>query len=81
MYANVNLSDKQIKLARETLDSKSYDHSEWFFGSKKIDRWFGYSFGYELCKEYSSKIGKKASKLVNVSALEVLNSSGIKLAS
>lgn len=41
-------------LARaETLwDDPSYDHDEWFFGSKDIPRWAGYTLGYQIVGEY-----------------------------
>lgn len=73
IYAKIVLKESQIKLANKILDSKDYDHAEWFFGSKKIDRWFGYSYGYRLCKEYSKKTGKEASDLVNIPSDIILN--------
>lgn len=75
IYAKVSLKGDQLTRARKLINSKSYDHSEWFFGSKAIHRWFGYSLGYKLCKDYSHKTGKKASELVHASALEILGSS------
>ena len=72
IYAKISLDDDQITKAKKMINSKSYVHSEWFFGGKDIDRWFGYSLGYKLCKEYSLKTGKKASKLINISAKEIL---------
>ena len=79
IYAQVKLDDEQIKMAMKTLKSKKYNHSEWFFGGKNIDRWFGYSYGYKLCKDYSNKTGKNASDLVNVSAESILKISDTKL--
>lgn len=72
IYARVKLDDMAIKLAKQTLNKNSYNHAEWFFGSKKIDRWFGYSYGYKLCKEYSAQTGKSASDLVNEPAQQIL---------
>ncbi len=74
IFAKVTLKDNQITRAKKLLNSKGYDHSKWFYGSKNVDRWFGYSYGYELCKSYSDKTSKKASELVNISAQEILNS-------
>lgn len=73
IYAKVKLDDKQIGMAKETMNSKDYDHSKWFSGGNAIDRWFGYSYGYNLCKNYSTKTGKEASELVKVPAQEVLS--------
>lgn len=79
IYAKVKLDEMQIKLAHETIKSKDYDHSEWFFGTKEISRWFGYSYGYALCKEHSDKNNKSASELVNVPAEKILNFCNTKL--
>lgn len=73
IYAKVNLNDDQIAKAKKLIDSKDYSHSEWFFGSKNIDKWFGYSYGYSICKEYSVKTGKKASELVHIPTQEILS--------
>lgn len=78
IYAKVKLDESQIRLAKETIKSTEYSHSEWFFGAKEIDRWFGYSYGYMLCKEHSEKTGKKASDLVNASVAEILTFSNSK---
>lgn len=50
---------------RECL-STTYDHSAWFFGSKRrhIPRWAGYSIGYQLVQRYlTAHPSAKASKL------------------
>ena len=72
IYAKVKLDNKQIELARKTLNSKKYNHSEWFFGSGDIVRWFGYSYGYDACKKYSIETKKTAAQLVGVSAKDIL---------
>lgn len=72
IYAKVSLNDNQIAKASKILHSKNYNHSEWFFGSKDIDRWFGYSYGYKLCKDYSVKTNKSASDLVHTKAKLIL---------
>jgi len=79
IYSKVKLDEMQIKLAKETIKSKDYNHSEWFFGTKEIARWFGYSYGYALCREYSEKNNKSASELVNVPAEKILNFGNTKL--
>jgi uncharacterized protein YjaZ len=74
IYAKVSLNDDQIAKAKKQINSKNYNHSDWFFGSKDIARWFGYSYGYQLCRDYSTKTGKKASELVSIPAQKILNS-------
>ena len=74
IFAKVSLKVDQTTKAKKLLNSKTYDHSKWFYGSKVVDRWFGYSYGYKLCKNYSDKTGKKASELVNIPTQEILNS-------
>ena len=68
IYAEVNLSPEQITRAQTLFDSKAYSHAEWFFGAEGIERWFGYTYGYQLAKNYSKKVGKTAAELVAVSA-------------
>jgi len=73
IYAQVSLDDKQIELANKIANSKTYNHSNWFFGSGDIVRWFGYTYGYDVCKNYSIKTSKTAAELVNVSAKDILD--------
>ena len=72
IYARVAVSDKQIALAEAKLEDNHYDHSAWFFGTGDIIRWFGYSYGYKLCKKYSDKHNKSASELVHTPAHVIL---------
>ena len=75
IYAKAELSDVQVDLAKKTINSTEYNHSNWFSGGGDIERWFGYSLGYRLCKEYSIKQGIAASELVEVPAHTILDSS------
>ncbi len=75
IYAKVGLKADQLVKAKKLIKTKTYNHSEWFFGAKNIDRWFGYSLGYKICKEHSLITGKKASELVHTSAQEILRTS------
>jgi len=77
LYAKVRLKGSQIAEAKKIINSKNYNHSDWFFGSKDIVRWFGYSYGYKLCKDYSAKTNKKASELVDIDAKKILYSGDI----
>jgi uncharacterized protein YjaZ len=74
MYAKVQLSEDQIAKANKIIHSKNYDHTRWFFGNKDIDRWFGYTYGYNLAKTYSDKTGKKAFELVHTNSKLFLDS-------
>ncbi len=75
IYAKISLEADQLTKAKKLINSKTYNHGEWFFGAKNIDRWFGYSLGYKICKDHSISTGKKASELVHISAQEILSSS------
>lgn len=68
IYAKVNIKDEEIFKASKTLKSKKYDHGVWFFGDGDIQRWFGYTYGYQLAKAYSQKTGKSAVELVDTDA-------------
>jgi uncharacterized protein YjaZ len=72
IYTQVKIKQSEIKEATKLLNSKSYNHSDWFFGSEKIQRWFGYTYGYQLSKAYSQKTGKSAAELVHTSAKLIL---------
>lgn len=72
IYAQVELNDEQITLAKSKLHAEDYDHNAWFFGSSQdIVRWFGYSYGYSICKTYADKSNKTASELVHVPAQRI----------
>src|SRR5688572_21144089 len=45
IYADTKLQKQDIAKAKELLNLKDYDHSEWFFGRKEVSRWFGYTYG------------------------------------
>lgn len=77
IYATTELHNKEINKAREMFDDKTYNHAEWFFGSKNINNWFGYTYGYQICKEYSSKHGLSSIDLINVNAKQILEDSGL----
>jgi uncharacterized protein YjaZ len=77
IYAKVSLKDDQIAKAKKLINSKSYSHNDWFFGGNGIDRWFAYSYGYRLCRNYLAKTNKKASEIVHVKAQEILDHSNI----
>ena len=50
------LDEKQLakfqKLATKEYFNKKYSHADWFFGSKNIPKWTGYTLGFELVKNF-----------------------------
>lgn len=72
LYANVEVSTKDIERVKQHLNDKNYDHSEWFFGSKNVSRWFGYTYGYRLCKRYADKHKTTAHEMVHLPAKDIL---------
>lgn len=73
IYAKVTISQSEKESADKELNSKKYNHADWFFGTGKITRWFGYTHGYELCKRYSVEKGLSSVDLLHVAASEILN--------
>lgn len=69
----VKVKEEHIKIANKIINSQKYDHNKWFFGSEKIERWFGYTYGYKLCSEYAELNKKTASELVNIKANQILD--------
>ena len=67
IYTRVKVSDSNAsKIALELMNDK-YDRGAWFFGTNKnIPRWFGYSYGYNLCKVYANKHNLTAAEMVAV---------------
>ncbi len=47
------------KKAEKEYYNEKYNHSEWFFGSKEIPRWTGYTIGYNTVADYLKKHSKK----------------------
>ncbi|MDD5090725.1 MAG: DUF2268 domain-containing putative Zn-dependent protease, partial [Candidatus Wallbacteria bacterium] len=62
--------DEMYKLAQPELDSQTYNHFDWFFGSyaRKIPRFAGYSLGFSLVEAHMKKTGLSASGLWNSGA-------------
>jgi uncharacterized protein YjaZ len=59
-----------LDLARPELDSATYDHSRWFFGtSPTLPRWTGYTLGFRLVESYQAgHPGASAAQLVDTPA-------------
>ena len=72
IYASMSLSDEHIEKAMSSLNIENYNRAEWFFGNGSLECWFGYTLGYQLCKDYSKRTGKSAAQLVHTDAAEIL---------
>lgn len=74
IYAKVKITQQQISKAIKFIqESDSLDDQEWFFGGGKAPRWFGYSYGYQLVRDYSLKTNKSAAELVFVNSADVIS--------
>ncbi len=74
IYAQVDITKENIAKAKKYLFKKDYEHHNWFFGSEELNlpRWFGYTYGYKLCKAYSKKSGKTAPELVGINSPKII---------
>ena len=41
--------------AQKNMCKKDYDHSKWFFGTKKLPRWIGYRLGYLIVNSFMER--------------------------
>lgn len=73
IYVTVNITEEEVARAKSLLNDKTYDHSEWFFGTKSVSRWFGYTYGYRLCKGYAERHHTNAREMVSSPAKLILN--------
>lgn len=74
LYVEPIKNEKKYWLrAQKNMCKKTYDHSEWFFGTKKLPRWIGYRLGYLIVNCFM-KQNKKISfdQLVRIRSGEVL---------
>jgi uncharacterized protein YjaZ len=62
-----------MKLAAGELDSTSYRHNDWFFGSREreIPPCAGYALGLFLVDNYKLATGRRTEEIVNLTAAEV----------
>ncbi|MCK9641567.1 MAG: DUF2268 domain-containing protein [Prolixibacteraceae bacterium] len=67
-YAKVKYSKKCAELARAEFDNPEFSYADWFTGGNKqkgIPRWFGYTYAYDLMKNYCKKSGMTPAQLVD----------------
>ncbi len=77
IYSNVPITATEIEKARLEVHKETFNQAEWFFGTGEISKWFGYSFGYQICGAFSKSTMRSAASLVDVSTREVLDAAGI----
>lgn len=71
-FSQVTITDREIAQARSALYEPKFSQAKWFFGAEDVTLHFGYTYGYRLCKAYALTTGQKASELVNVPTLKVV---------
>ena len=71
-WARIELSERDIQRANDSLTQTEASQGAWFFGTHDIPRSFGYTYGYQRCKNYSESSGLSAADLVNTSSFEIL---------
>jgi len=72
-YSKVEISDEEMTRALLELENRNFDQSKWFFGSSDVSRFFGYAYGYQICRTYSRRVGRSAAELVEVSTAEIIS--------
>lgn len=72
IYANIELKDQHKKLIRKDVcDGSERSSDDWLFGFDDVPRWFGYSYGYQLARNYAKTHDKKLYEIVGVNATDV----------
>ena len=65
-YGHVAITDDEIALAQASLYSEPFNQSKWFFGADGITRFFGYTYGFQICQAHARSEGASAAELVLV---------------
>jgi uncharacterized protein YjaZ len=64
---------EMLDRAEKELDSTTYDHAQWFYGTGALPRWAGYAIGYRLVQRYKQAVpGARAGALVGTIAAEII---------
>lgn len=57
----------------KTLESKYYNHGEWFFGFGAHPKWLGYTLGYQMVGRWLASVGEiDAATWINVPAQDIV---------
>lgn len=68
---SVSAVRRYVAKAQAEWSSPEYNHAEWFFGSKDVPTWGGYSLGYHVVGRYLAAHGDaRASRLVHAEAVD-----------
>lgn len=69
IYAKVKITKKDIESVKGELSKTEFNKRKWFFGTdNNTPRWFGYTYGYQLCKTYAKNNRLNASSMVGLVA-------------
>ncbi|MEA1029647.1 DUF2268 domain-containing putative Zn-dependent protease [Pseudomonas sp. N-137] len=69
--ALADLSNSPVGL--QALESRYYDHNEWFFGFGDKPKWLGYALGYQMAGRWLASRGEvDVSTWVNVPAADIM---------
>lgn len=72
-FSRVDITEDEIAAARASLYEPNFNQQKWFFGAEGVTFSFGYTYGYQLCRNYAISAGKSASELIGVASREVLD--------
>lgn len=77
IYSQVPITSLEVEKAKLEVHREVFNQAKWFFGTDEISRWFGYSFGYQICEAYAKSTMRSAADLVGVSTSNVLDAAGL----
>lgn len=77
IYGRVPITSPEVEKVKVEVHRETFSQAKWFFGADEISRWFGYAFGYQICRMYAESSSRSAADLINVSTSDVLEAIGI----
>ena len=72
MYSQASITELEVVQAKLELHHQLFSHSKWCYGAEGVTRMFGYTFGYQICKNCTTSTCKRSSELVSVETRDVL---------
>lgn len=73
MYAKGEVTAEDRALALAALHEDPADEGRWFFGASDLPRWFGYSLGYSIAKDWCAAQQHDAAQMVAEPAASFLH--------
>lgn len=74
IYSSVKLTDESTsKLLAEDKAKKKTEY-KWMFGIDGYPKWYGYSYGYYICRQYLDKTNRTAADVIDLPSEEIWNS-------